>query len=141
MSATPVAISPGDVYTGLQRGVVDGIAWPKGSVTKYGWEKFLKYKITPNFYGATFLTIVNKNKWASLTQAERDFLTKVAKRYEVISNEVVAANLAADEAKLAKAGVKDIALDGEYGKAYLKTIYGSKYSDLLPIVSPPATRA
>ena len=42
MSATPVAISPGDVYTGLQRGVVDGIAWPKGSVTKYGWEKFLK---------------------------------------------------------------------------------------------------
>jgi TRAP-type C4-dicarboxylate transport system substrate-binding protein len=128
MSATPVAISPGDVYTGLQRGVVDGIAWPKGSVTKYGWEKFLKYKITPNFYGATFLTIVNKNKWASLTQAERDFLTKVAKRYEVRSNEVVAANLAADEAKLAKAGVKDIALDGEYGKAYLKTIYGAKWA-------------
>ena len=128
MSATPVAISPGDVYTGLQRGVVDGIAWPKGSVTKYGWEKFLKYKITPNFYGATFLTIVNKNKWASLTQAERDFLTKIAKEYEVRSNEVVAANLAADEAKLAKAGVKDVVLDGEYGKAYLKTIYGAKWA-------------
>jgi TRAP-type transport system periplasmic protein len=128
MSATPVAISPGDVYTGLQRGVVDGIAWPKGSVTKYGWEKFLKYKITPNFYGATFLVIVNKNKWASLTQAERDFLTKTAKQYEKRSNDVVAANLAADEAKLAKAGVKDIALEGEYAKAYLKTIYGAKWA-------------
>ena len=128
MAATPIAISPGDVYTGLQRGVVDGIAWPKGSVTKYGWEKFLKYKITPNFYGATFLTIINKNKWKSLTQAERDFLTKIAKQYEVRSNEVVAKNLAADEAKLAKAGVKDIALDGEYGKAYLRTIYGAKWA-------------
>lgn len=128
MSATPVAISPGDVYTGLQRGVVDGIAWPKGSVTKYGWEKFLKYKITPNFYGATFLTIVNKDKWASLTQAERDFLTKLAKQYEVRSNEVVAKNLAADEAKLAKAGVQNVDLEGEYAKAYLRTIYGAKWA-------------
>lgn len=128
MSATPVAISPGDVYTGLQRGVVNGIAWPKGSVTKYGWEKFLKYKITPNFYGATFLVIVNKTKWASLTQAERDFLTKISRQYEVRSNEVVAANLAADEAKLAKAGVQDIPLEGEYGQAYLKTIYGAKWA-------------
>jgi TRAP-type C4-dicarboxylate transport system substrate-binding protein len=124
MSATPVAISPGDVYTGLQRGVVHGIAWPKGSITKYGWEKFLKYKITPNFYGATFLTIINKDKWASLTQAERDFLTTLAKHYEVRSNEVVAKNLAPDEAKLAKAGVNNVELKGEHAKAYLRTICG-----------------
>ncbi len=128
MSATPVAISPGDVYTGLQRGVVKGIAWPKGSVTKYGWEKFLKYKITPNFYGGTFVTVINKDKWASLTQPERDFLTKIAAQYEVRSNEVVAAKLAEDEAKLVKAGVKDFALEGEYAQAYLKTIYGAKWA-------------
>lgn len=128
MEATPVAIAPGDVYTGLQRGVVDGIAWPKGSVTKYGWEKFLKYKVTPNFYGATFMVIINKDKWKSLTQQERDFLTKLGQDYEKRSDEVVGANLAPDEKKLAAAGVQNIDLKGEYADAYLRTIYGAKWA-------------
>ncbi len=128
MEAIPVGMAPGDVYTGLERGVVQGMAWPKGSITKYGWEKFLKYKITPNFYGATFMTIINKKKWESLTQAERDFLTKLSATYEKKSDEVVARNLAADEARLEKAGVQTFALEGEYAKAYLKTIYGAKWA-------------
>ncbi|MEK9683567.1 MAG: TRAP transporter substrate-binding protein DctP [Rhodospirillaceae bacterium] len=128
MKATPVGIAPGDVYTGLERGVVDGIAWPKGSVTKYGWEKFLRYKVEPNFYGATFLTIINLDKWKSLTQAERDFLTKVSAQYEKRSDEVVGNNLEADEKRLAKAGVKTVKLEGEYAKAYLRTIYDAKWA-------------
>ena len=128
MEAIPVGMAPGDVYTGLERGVVQGMAWPKGSITKYGWEKFLKYKITPNFYGATFMTIINKKKWESLTQAERDFLTKLSATYEKKSDEVVARNLAADEARLEKAGVQTFALEGDYAKAYLKTIYGAKWA-------------
>ena len=128
MEAIPVGMAPGDVYTGLERGVVQGMAWPRGSITKYGWEKFLKYKITPNFYGATFMTVINKKKWESLTQAERDFLTKLSATYEKKSDEVVARNLAADEARLEKAGMQTFALEGEYAKAYLKTIYGAKWA-------------
>ena len=40
----------------------------------------------------------------------------------------MAKNLAADEAKLAKAGVKNVELKGEYAKAYLRTIYGAKWA-------------
>lgn len=128
MNATAITISPSDVYAGLERGVVDGMAWPKGSVTKYGWEKFLKYKITPNFYGATFMVNINLKKWKSLTQAERDFLTKLSAEYEKRSDEIVARNLAADEVKLEKSGVKTFTLTGEYAKAYLKTIYDAKWN-------------
>lgn len=128
LNAIPVAISPGDVYAGLERGVVDGIAWPKGSIVKYGWEKFLKYKVSPNFYGGTFLVTMNLKKWKSLTQAERDFLTKISAQYEKRSDEVVGANLKADEAKQAKAGIKDFVLEGDYAKAYLNVIYGRKWA-------------
>jgi len=127
MNATAITMSPSDVYTGLERGVVDGMAWPKGSITKQGWQKFLKYKITPNFYGATFMVTINLDKWKSLTQAERDFLTKLSKKYEQRSDEIVGKSLLIDEAKLKKAGVKNIDLTGEYAKAYLKTIYGAKW--------------
>jgi len=54
--------------------------------------------------------------------------TKTAKTYEKRSNAVVAKNLAADEAKLAKSGVKNVDLKGDYAKAYLKTIYGAKWT-------------
>lgn len=128
MKAIPVGIAPGDVYAGLERGVVDGIAWPRGSITKYGWEKFLKYKVTPNFYGATFMVIINQDKWKSLTDAERAFLTKTAKEYEENSDAVVAKNLAADEEKLMKSGIQNFELKGEYAKAYLKTIYDAKWA-------------
>ena len=57
MNALPINISPSDAFTGLQRDVVDGIAWPKGSIGKYGWQKFLKYRISPNFYGGTLFVI------------------------------------------------------------------------------------
>jgi len=127
MNATAITISPGDVYAGLERGVVDGMAWPKGSVTNYGWQKFLKYKITPNFYGATFFVTINLDKWKSLTQVERDFLNKISVQYEKRSNEIVGKNLAIDEAKLVKAGVQDFNLTGEYAKAYLRTIYDAKW--------------
>ena len=71
MKATPVNISPGDVYAALERGVVDGLAWPEGSIAKYGWERFLKYKITPNFFHSTTMTIINLKKYNSLTQVQR----------------------------------------------------------------------
>ena len=66
-------------------------------------------------------------KWNSLKQAERDFLSKLSAEYEKNSDKIVAKNLAADEVKLAKAGVKIINLKGEYAKAYLKTIYDAKW--------------
>ena len=128
MGAVAITIAPSEVYTALQRGVVDGFAWPKGSITKYSWEKLIKYRVTPSFYGAPFLLIVNKNKWQSLTQAERGFLTEVSVKYEKKSDEVLAKALAADEERQNKAGVKTVALKGEYAEAYLKTAYGAKWA-------------
>jgi TRAP-type C4-dicarboxylate transport system substrate-binding protein len=41
MGATTIVMAPGDVYAGLERKVVDGLAWPWGSIAKYGWQRFL----------------------------------------------------------------------------------------------------
>ncbi len=127
MNATPVTIAPGDVYTGLQRGVVDGMAWPRGSITKYGWQRFLKYKIEPNFYGATFFVVMNKNAYAKLNPEQKGFLNKLSQEYEKNSDELVAKKLSADDQKLKDAGIKSIKLTGAAKKAYLRAIYASKW--------------
>ena len=128
MNALPINISPSDVFTGLQRGVVDGIAWPKGSIGKYGWQKFLKYRISPNFYGATFFVIMNKDKYASLSKKEKALLKKHARAYEKKSDELVREKFKVDEAKLKAAGVKDIKLKGKAATAFLNTVYGAKWA-------------
>lgn len=128
MNATAVTIAPGDVYAGLERGVVDGMAWPKGSVTKYGWQRFLKFKITPNFYGATFFVIVNKTAYDKLSKAHQALLEAESKRYEADSDALIEKKLALDEKNLAEAGVETIELEGKARKAYLRAIYASKWA-------------
>jgi TRAP-type C4-dicarboxylate transport system substrate-binding protein len=127
LGATPVTMAPGDVYAGLERGVVDGVAWPEGSVAAYGWEKFLKYKIAPNFYHSTTMTIINLDSFNKLSKKHQDILVKQGLVYEDKSNAVLAKASEIDNAKLVKAGVKTIELKGDIAKAYLNTIYSAKW--------------
>jgi TRAP-type C4-dicarboxylate transport system substrate-binding protein len=129
MGATTVVIAPPDVYSALERGVVAGLAWPWGSVAKYGWEKFLKYRIKPDFFGASVLVLINKDKYNSLSSAEKDQLEKQARIYEQKSPQIMIDKGVEDDAKLAKAGVQDIELEGEYARAYIRTIYEAKWAE------------
>jgi TRAP-type C4-dicarboxylate transport system substrate-binding protein len=129
MGATTVVISPSDVYSALERGVVEGLAWPWGSVAVYGWEKFLKYRVKPDFFGASVLILINKDKYASLNAAEKAQLDKQAAIYEKKAVDAIAKKGVIDDAKLAKAGVKDIELTGDVAKAYIRTIYSAKWAE------------
>lgn len=129
MGATPVEISPGEVYTGLQRGVVSGLAWPEGAITKYGWQKYIKYKIEPGFWRSSTMVIMNLDKYKALSKAERDYLEKMALKLEDESGPAQRKVIDVDNAKVFAEGVQRIKLDGAYKKAYLKTIFGSTWED------------
>ena len=44
-----------------------------------------KYRVEPGFYNATLHTLSNLKKWNSLTQAQRDLLSKVTPEFEARS--------------------------------------------------------
>jgi len=129
MGATPVVVSPSDVYSSLERGLVEGLGWPWGSISQFGWERFLKYRIAPNFYGSTLMTLVNLKKWNSLSQAQRDLLESHAESYEKNGDAIVIERAKKDDAKLAKAGLQTIELTGKVRQAYLRTIYDAKWAE------------
>ena len=128
MGATTVDMSPGDVYAALQRGVVSGLAWPWGSIHKYGWQRFLKFRIKPSFFGPSQLLLINLDKWKGLSKADQDLLTKQARELEAKGGAIIVKKGHEDDKKLNEAGVKDIDLTGAVGKAYLKTIYDAKWA-------------
>jgi len=76
LGATTVVTPPGEVYTALERGVIDGYGWPLWGIQDQGWDKYTKMRIDPGFYNVTCNILVNLTKWKSLSDAQRAVLTK-----------------------------------------------------------------
>src|SRR3990170_8416403 len=76
LGATVVQTPPGEVYTALERGVVDGYGWPITGIFDLGWHEKTKYRVDPGFYNAEVSLIMNLDKWKGLNAKQRGLLTK-----------------------------------------------------------------
>lgn len=127
LGGAPVQMPVSDVYTALQRGVVDGFGWPTVGLGALGLAKAVKYRIDPPFYHLANLLLVNRDKWNSLPKAAQDLLLKVGAEYETASIQRMHDRAKADEAVVLKAGVKVITLEGKAADDYLAKAYGSMW--------------
>lgn len=66
----------GDLYTGLQTGLVDGMELPIGSVYGASTYEQTKYCTMTNHIGGAMFLLVNENVWQSLSEGERDCILK-----------------------------------------------------------------
>ena len=129
MGATTKNISPVEVYTALERGVVDGLAWPEGGVAFRGWQKYIKFKVGPAFFRSTTFLTMNKTRFDKLPKKGQDQLVAAGLHYENESGRVITKLIAADNAKIKADGVQDYTLPGEYGKAFSATITKANWAD------------
>ena len=117
--ANTVSVPAPDIYTSLQRGVVDGAAWPGLGITDYGFEEFIGYRIDPPVWQFDNFLWVNQDRWNSLTDAQRTALSDAVREYEPVAYEYYA-NLAAEEREEVKAaGVKSFRLSPEAEAAFV----------------------
>lgn len=80
-------IAPPDIFTAVERGTIDGFAWPSIDMLVQGWGDVTKYRIAPNFnHGQTNLQI-NLDTWNALTDEQREILDRVAREWEAWSLE------------------------------------------------------
>lgn len=120
MGATVVPVPAPDIYNALERGVVDGAAWPGLGTIEYGWNEFIDYRIDPAVWQFDNLLFVNGDAWDALSPETREAL-----RASVIELESAAYNhyarLAAEEAaQIEAAGTAPFILEGEMRDAYLE---------------------
>jgi len=141
LGATPVKMAAGEVFTGLQRGVVDGFGWPTVGLDAMGLAKVVKYRIDPPFYHLANLVLVNLDKWNSLPKQARDILEQVAKAYETASIQYMLERGEADSDAVMKSGVEIFALEGEAARTYLRTAYDAMWARVGENVSKEETAA
>ena len=68
LGATPVAIPTPDVFIGLQRGVVDGVAWAVGSMIPWRFHEVAKYVTVTGMSNTAISYGINKNTWAGFSK-------------------------------------------------------------------------
>ena len=119
LNAQVIDLPTGEVYSALQRGVVDATGWTQIGLIDLKWNEFLNYRIEPCFFSTDLGVIINQEKWESLSEESRTILQDVAIQHEADS--VAALRLKRDEdfAALEAAGMKVVTLEGEAKARYL----------------------
>ena len=127
MGAITKNISPAEVYTALERGVVDGLAWPEGGVAFRGWQRFIKYRVEPGFFRSTTMVTMNKTKFDKLPKKAQNQLIAAGLHYERDSGAILKKRAKIDNQKVYKAGVQRLILPPDIAKVYIKTIISANW--------------
>jgi TRAP-type C4-dicarboxylate transport system substrate-binding protein len=126
-----VQTAPGEVYTALERGVVDGYGWPIGGIFDFGWHEKTKYRVDPGFYRAEVSILVNKATWGKLDDAQRKVLADAAAMIEAEWPAIETKENAEEVARQKQAGIQVIEFKGAEGEAYLAKAYEAAWAGVV----------
>jgi TRAP-type C4-dicarboxylate transport system substrate-binding protein len=122
LNANVVTTPPGEVYTALERNVVDGYGWPIGGIFDLNWQEKTKYRVDPGFYDAEVSLIMNLAAYKKLSDAQRAYLNKQVLALEA-DNGFWVKNAVDEAARQQKAGIETIKFDAATAKAYRDKAY------------------
>jgi len=119
MGASVMTTAPGEVYTALEHGVIDGYGWPIHALFDLNWQEKTKFRVDPGFYNAEVSLIMNLEKYKALPAKARELLDREALAFEHDNGFWKSYN--ENEAKRqAQAGIQVITFDAATSKAYVE---------------------
>jgi len=119
MGASLVRTAPGEVFTALERGVVDGYGWPVQGIFDLGWHEVTRYRVDPGFYSSAVEVLVNRDAWNRLDAAQQAVLANAAAEMEAAGDAVDAELNRSEAERQAKQGIQVITFAGSDGERYL----------------------
>lgn len=131
LEIVPVTIPTSDLYTGLERGMVEGFGWVLFGVRDFGWSEKCKYIIDHPFYNQNnSLILMNLDSWNKLSKPLQAKLIDLTAKFEPDMVSFFQKESTKEWESLAKAGVKTIKLPPEDAKYYLDTAYRVEWDAL-----------
>ncbi len=121
LGATPVAIPTPDIFIGLQRGVVDGVAWAVGSMIPWRFHEVAKYVTVTGMSNTAISYGVNRKTFAGLPP---DFQKELYHQFRLAGNHMSEGYTKLEDRGLEglkKAGIEIIFLDPEEKKRWVAT--------------------
>lgn len=116
LGGSPVTLPPAQIYTSLQKGLVDGSAWPLHSLQSQKFNEVVKFMARPVFGRSTNLLLMNLAKWNALKPEQQKALLAVGRKLEDVAMQIPARIAAEDEAFMLKSGAQLTNYSAEHAK-------------------------
>lgn len=131
MGADPEVIPPPDVYTALERGVVDGYVWVAGLIQDWGWNEVTKYIVQPSFYEAINIVLINHDTWQDLPKHLQKLLIKSQEQAEHYAVNRGQEKIDKEFAALQKQGLEFINLPEAEAQKLRETAYSALWDQVI----------
>jgi len=120
LSGTTASMPATEVYAALEKGVVDSAAWTAIGLMQLKWDKFLGYRVDPQFYNTDLGVIMNIDSWNALSPEAQKIIQDVVIEWEASSYAARQSDRASDANELQRRGMKFIEHSPAGAAAYLK---------------------
>jgi TRAP-type C4-dicarboxylate transport system substrate-binding protein len=139
VGAVPVRMPSSEIYTAIERGVVDGYCTSTDSISTVGLIEVTKYAIDHPFYKAGAHMFINLDTWNQLPEDVQGALTEFARKLEAKSESYYPAIGKQELEKLRLEGTKFIRFSPEEAKKFIDIAYKSHWA--LAFEQDPETAA
>ncbi len=121
LGATTITVQVPEIYNALERGLVDGFAFPELFTRPMGWPKFVKYRVYPRFYQLEPCIFISNKALKKLSKEGQALMLKLGQEWEHKSHAYWKPLVEKEEKILAKEfGHKTIVMTGEAAKRYIE---------------------
>ena len=134
LGGTPVGMKSSEIFTGLERGVIQGFGSPSSGLTKLGVKGKVQYRVDPSYYNLNNFVFINLDKWKALPAKARTLIDRIAKKYEDDSTAFYLRFAKKDADEMMGAGMKVITLKGKAATNYVDAANAAVWKRFAKIV-------
>ncbi|WP_305042009.1 TRAP transporter substrate-binding protein DctP [Geoalkalibacter sp.] len=106
LGGSPVTMAGGEIYTSLQRGVIDGAPWTQVGVKDFKLNEVANYMVTPQFGYVSTMILMNLKKYNALTPEQKQWIDEAGRKTELDSLAFFKESIEEEIAELKKLGMK-----------------------------------
>ncbi len=129
LGGSPVVMPMGDVYTSIEKGVVDGACAPANVMLATKHHEVAKYRVEPRFGLLVSMIGINVDRWKKLTKEQQDMLMQVGAQTERDTAKYGDDVLERENKQLEALGVQAVQLPAAKGKE-IQALFRSSNWDL-----------
>lgn len=106
-----VNLDGGEIYAGLQKGVVDGAAWPVLGAINFKWFEVAKYMTRPLWGVAPYTVTMNLERFNKLSKADQELILKLGREIEASGSKGYEEQTQEEAKQLKEKGVQETHFD------------------------------
>jgi TRAP-type C4-dicarboxylate transport system substrate-binding protein len=129
LGGTPINMPTTEIYTAIERGVVDGFGSTYVGIMDFALHEVTKYVVDVPFYSKDNAILMSAKTWDSLPEDVRAKLEEIAIEVENRMTEFVKEKVAEEDGLLKGAGLEFITFDEAGTQRYLDAAYGARWKE------------